>query len=89
MDSCDAEMAEVTVILDRRWEDDLPGAIKMLENAGLRVIEANDENSVVQGDVEACKLHDLERLDCVDYVRKVFTWSAEYPKGDPRDRNQR
>ena len=89
MCSFDAEMAEVTVILDKRWENDLAGAVKMLESAGLRVINADDNNSVVDGDIESQKIHDLEKLDCVDYVRKVFTWCADYPKGDPRDRNQR
>lgn len=88
MQPFDAEMAEVTVILDHRWEDNLNGAVDMLEAAGLRVIVANDDLSVVEGDIEADRVHSLEGLPCVDYVRKVFTWLAEYPKGDPRDRNQ-
>jgi hypothetical protein len=42
---------------------------------------------VVEGAVEASKVHDLEKLDCVKYVRTVFTYHANYPPGDPRDRD--
>jgi hypothetical protein len=85
----DIEMTEVTVILDVRWENKLEEAVAILQTAGLRVIDACDDSSVVNGDIPSEKLHDLEKLDCVDYVRRVFTWSAEFPKDDPRDRNNR
>jgi len=85
----DIEMTEVTVILDVRWEDKLAEAVTMLEAAGLRVIDTDDDTSVVNGDIPSDKVHDLEKLECVDYVRRVFTWSAEFPKDDPRDRNNR
>jgi len=85
----DIEMTEVTVILDVRWEDKLADAVVILQSAGLRIIEADDDKSVVHGDIPSDKVHDLEKLDCVDYVRRVFTWCAEFPKGDPRDRNNR
>jgi hypothetical protein len=81
----DAYMSDVTVVLDKRWENDLPAAIKKLEEAGLSVREADDNNGVVEGVIEHRKVHDLEKLDCVDYVRTTFSWIADYPKGDPRD----
>ena len=41
------------------------------------------------GTIEASKVKVLEKLDCVDYVRVMFTYEAEYPPDDPRDTNQR
>ena len=30
---------------------------------------------------------DLKKLDCVDYVRTILTYEAEFPPGHPRDVN--
>jgi hypothetical protein len=84
----DALMSDVTVVLDKRWENDLAGAVKQLEQAGLSVRSADDDNGVVEGVIDTSKVHDLQKLDCVDYVRTTFTWVADYPSGDPRDRDK-
>jgi len=83
----DAQMSDIVVVLDKSCENDLAGAVARLKACGMQVINADDENSVVEGQIEAYKVHDLEKLDCVDYVRRVFTWDANYPPGDPRDRD--
>lgn len=83
----DAQMSDIVVVLDKAWENDLAGAVARLKQCGMDVASADDDNSVVQGQIETRKVHDLERLDCVDYVRKVFTWDANYPPSDPRDRD--
>ena len=83
----DAQMSDITVVLDKRWESDLEGAVKMLKDAGVEVRNADDDNSVVEGSVETYKLHALEKLDCVDYVRKVMSYDVNFPPGDPRDRD--
>ena len=41
------------------------------------------------GAVEAHKVHDLQKLDCVEYVRTVFTYHANYPPGHPKDKDGR
>ena len=84
----DALMSDVTVVLDKRWENDLAGAVKLLEQAGLSVRSADDDSGVVEGVIEAGKVPDLQKMDCVDYVRTTFTWVADYPVGDPRDRDK-
>jgi len=84
----DALMSDVTVVLDKRWENDLAGAVKLLEQAGLSVRSADDDSGVVEGVIEAGKVTDLQKMDCVDYVRTTFTWVADYPVGDPRDRDK-
>ena len=83
----DARISDVIVTLDKRWEDKMKEALGMLKQAGLEVREADDDNSVVEGLIDVCKVHDLEKLDAVDYVRTVFTYDADYPPGDPRDTN--
>ena len=83
----DANISELVVVLDKRWENDLAGAVEMLKKCGMEVRDANDDNSVVEGCIDTTRLHELEKLDCVDYVRKVFSYDANYPPGDPRDRD--
>jgi hypothetical protein len=89
MDVRDVEMLEIVVILDKKYEENLAGAVEMLKGAGMNITSADDDNSVVEGDVEAGKLKALEALDCVDYTRVVFRWEAEYPADDPRDTNHK
>lgn len=84
----DAQMSDVTVVLDKRWENDLNGACETLKQNGLQVRSADDDNSVVEGTIETAKVADLQKLDCVDYVRTTFTWIADYPAGDPRDQDK-
>jgi hypothetical protein len=84
----DAQMSDITVVLDKRWENDLAGAVEMLKQHGVDVRNADDDNSVVEGVCETAKVHTLEKLDCVDYVRTTFTWIADYPAGDPRDQDK-
>ena len=83
----DARISDVIVTLDKRWEDKLSDAVTQLKNAGLDVRDADDDNSVVEGTIDVGKVHGLEKLDCVDYVRTIFTYDADYPPGDPRDRD--
>ena len=83
----DASMSDIVVVLDKAWENDLAGALAKLKACGMEVCAADDEKSVVEGQIETCKVHDLEKLECVEYVRKVFTWDANYPPEDPRDRD--
>jgi hypothetical protein len=81
----DARLSDVIVTLDRRWEDNLPGAVNLLKAAGMTIRDADDENSTVEGTIDLGKVHALEKLECVDYVRTIFTYFADFPPGDPRD----
>ena len=85
----DAQLSEVTIVLDKRWEDRLQDAVEQLRAAGVQVSSANDDNSVVEGVVATGLIHHLEKMECVDYVRTVFSWVADYPAGDPRDKDGR
>jgi hypothetical protein len=84
----DAHMSDITVVLDKRWEHDLNGAVEVLKQQGMQVRNADDHTSVIEGVIETAKVHDLNKLECVDYVRTTFTWIADYPAGDPRDQDK-
>jgi threonine dehydratase len=81
----DAFVTEVVIVLDKAYEEKLKEACQVLQDHGVSILSADDDNSVIEGTVEASKVEALEKLDCVDYVRKVFTYEANYPPGDPRD----
>jgi len=77
----------MVITLDKRWERDMRDALRMLRDTGLQVLRTDGAKSVVEGTIDAARVHDLEKLDCVEYVRTVFTYDANYPPGDPRDRD--
>ena len=83
----DAVISDITVILDKKYIDQpkTNEAVAALKSAGMDVRSVDEERSIVDGSINTRKLHDLETLDCVDYVRVTFTYEAEYPPGDPRD----
>ncbi len=83
----DGNFSDIVVVLDKRWENDLNGAVAYLKTCGMAICNADDDNSVVEGSIETCKVHELEKLDCVDYVRKVISYDVNFPPGDPRDRD--
>jgi hypothetical protein len=83
----DCRMSDVIITLDKKYEDKLDEAVAQLKKAGLEVSNADDDNSVVEGTIDVDKVHGLEKLDSVDYVRTVFTYDCEFPPGDPRDTN--
>ena len=83
----DAIISDIVVVLDKAYEERLADAVATLKSCGMEVRSADDDNSVVEGTIDDCRVHELEKLECVDYVRKVFTYYANYPPGDPRDRD--
>ena len=83
----DAIISDIVVVLDKAYEDRLADAVAMLKSMGMEIRSADDDNSVVEGTIDESRVHDIEKLKCVDYVRKVFTYYANFPPGDPRDRD--
>ena len=83
----DARISDVMVTLDQRWGNRMDDAMDQLKKAGLESAAPIDDQALVEGTIEVSKAPALEKLDCVDYVRTVFTYWADYPVGDPRDKN--
>jgi hypothetical protein len=84
----DAYITEVMITLKGTYGDRMEEALKQLRGVGMHVDNADQDMSMVEGSIEAGSVHALEQLDAVQYVRKMHTYAAEYPAGDPRDRNK-
>jgi hypothetical protein len=85
----DAYLSEVVVMLEELTTEQTNQVVEQLKSAGLEVSRVDDDRSVVEGTIEACKAHDLKHVPSVRYVRTVFTYEANFPPGDPRDRDGR
>ncbi len=87
MNHRDAEITDVIVVLDDLSTEQTSQAVEKLKKCGLEVTRVDDEQSVVEGSIDSAKVHDLKDVDCVRYVRSIFTYTADYPAGDPRDKD--
>jgi len=83
----DGYFSDVVVMLDELSTEDTMQVVERLKAAGLDVSRVDDDMSVVEGTIEACRVHELNAVSHVRYVRSVFTYLADYPPGDPRDRD--
>lgn len=83
----DGYFSDVVVMLDDLNTEQTQAVVEKLKAAGLLVSNVNDEQSVVEGTIESHRAHELQSVECVRYVRSVFTYLANYPPGDPRDRD--
>jgi hypothetical protein len=72
-----SRISDVIITLDKKYENRVNDAVDQLKTAGVRIDETDTDNDVVEGTVDVGKVRDLEKLDCVDYVRTVFTYDAE------------
>ncbi len=85
----DTYITEVVVVLDELSDERTAEVVRELEALGLIVEHVNHENSVIDGRVELHRVAELEQVTAVRYVRKHFTYAAEFPPGHPMDRNNR
>ena len=83
----DAYLSEVVVVLDELTTEQTAEVVERLKLAGLDVSRVDDDLSVVEGTIEAALAHDLKSLPNVRYVRSVTTYLANFPPGDPSDRD--
>jgi ribosomal protein L4 len=83
----DAYVSEVVVVLDELTTEQTAEVVELLKAAGMEVSRVNDDQSIVEGTIESVRAHDLKHVRSVRYVRTVFTYGANYPPGDPRDRD--
>ena len=82
----DADITDVVVVLDCPQER-MEEIVAQLKNCGLQPANVDAEERVVEGSIESPRVHDLQKVECVRYVRSVFTYTADYPPGDPRDKD--
>ena len=82
-------MSEIVAVIEDGACDDIDALVKRLSKAGVEVWSVNSSECVVEGLVETGLIKTIDDLPGVEYVRTVFTYAADYPPGDPRDRNGR
>lgn len=83
----DAEITEVVVVLSTHYENRMAEAVEILKAAGMEIDSTDDDNDVINGEIESCKLDLLRKIECVNYIRTVMTYIADYPPGDPRNKD--
>jgi hypothetical protein len=87
MNHHDAEITEVVVVLDGKGDDSVNQAIGRLKELGLQVSDTKSDEGVIEGTIDASRVSDLKTVPGVCYVRSVFSYTADYPPGDPRDKD--
>ena len=85
----DRYVSDVVVMLEELSSEQTVRAVDLLRAAGLEISRVNDEQSIVEGSIDAARAHNLQQVEHVRYVRSVFTYLANYPPGDPRDTDGR
>ncbi|HEY1683552.1 MAG TPA: hypothetical protein VGG19_02220 [Tepidisphaeraceae bacterium] len=72
-------ISEITVVVDHKYEEQpkLNEAVEKLKGLGMSITNVDENDAVVEGDIDSSKLGELEKMDCVDYVRTVFSYIAE------------
>jgi hypothetical protein len=83
----DAVYSDVVILLEELSTEQTARVVEQLKEKGLEVSSVDDDRSVVEGTIEAGKAHDLKSVPSVRYIRTVFTYEANFPPGDPRDRD--
>jgi hypothetical protein len=87
MNHHDAEISDVVVVLDGQGAKQMDAAVKSLKDLGMEISSVNSNEAVIEGSVPADKVPQLKAVAGVCYVRSVFTYTADYPCGDPRDKD--
>ncbi|HSU66952.1 MAG TPA: hypothetical protein VLJ39_08785 [Tepidisphaeraceae bacterium] len=87
MNHHDAEITDVVVVLDNHGLQEIDSCVGSLKSVGMEVVDVNKDEGVVEGNIEADKVHHLKTVTGVSYVRSVFTYVADFPAGDPRDKD--
>jgi len=88
MNHCDAEISDLVVVLKGEYAERQEEAQRLLRGLGMEIRSVDEDNGVVEGSIQSKHLQELKKLPCVEYVRSVFTYVADYPPGDPRDKDQ-
>jgi hypothetical protein len=87
MNHHDEEISDVIVVLDEKGAEAMQAVCALLKEAGLSVDQTREDEGVVEGSICTDRLAKLKSVSGVAYVRSVFTYTADYPAGDPRDKD--
>ncbi|HET6250987.1 MAG TPA: hypothetical protein VFE47_25080 [Tepidisphaeraceae bacterium] len=88
MEHQDAEVSDITIVLKKECADKFNATVEQVKNLDMTVESTDADNGVIEGTVPADKLSHIRAWPCVEYVRVDFTYIADYPPGDPRNRDK-
>lgn len=86
-DHRDAYISDVVIVIDDEHHP-FDQMVETLIGMGVKIDEQRPDQHIVEGSVDTSRLREIDDLPGVNYVRAVFTYVADYPKGDPRDKDQ-
>ncbi len=75
----------MVVVLDALQDSQCQAVVDQLKCMGMCVESVDSNSCTIEGCIESPKVHEVEKLPQVRYVRRVFSYTADYPVGDPRD----
>src|SRR6476646_10809597 len=84
----DAYLSDIVVVCDETTEVKIDDVVKKLKAEDMSIASVDRDNCVIEGTCDASKIHKIDDFPGVAYVRSVFTYVADYPAGDPRDRDK-
>jgi hypothetical protein len=84
----DAYLSDIVVVCDETPEVKIDDIVKKLQTEEMSIANVDRDNCVIEGTCDASKIHKIDDFPGVAYVRSVFTYVADYPAGDPRDRDK-
>jgi hypothetical protein len=83
MNHREIEMSDVIVVLEELDDAATQAAVAALKLLGMCVESIDNDNSVVEGCVETCKIGDIKKIEHVRYIRNVFNYEAEQAVDGP------
>jgi hypothetical protein len=81
----DAFISDIIATIDETPERPFDKTVEDLKAAGVQINDACKDRCMIEGTVDSGKVHQIDSMPGVEYVRTVFTYVADYPPGDPRD----
>jgi hypothetical protein len=87
MNHHDAEITDVVVVLDCQDQKAVEDSLACCKGLGMEVVDINAEEGVIEGSIESARVPELKKVPGVSYIRSVFTYTADYPGSDPRDKD--
>jgi hypothetical protein len=87
MNHHDAEITDVVIVLEDKSSCSIDESISKCKALGLEVVDVNVDECVIEGSIDAARVGELKKVPGVSYVRSVFSYTADYPSDDPRDKD--
>jgi hypothetical protein len=76
------EVSDVEVVLTAECDGRDDETLARLRGVGMEVVNFIADEGVVEGTLPTDRVAALQKLDCVAYVRNVFTYISESGAGD-------